>query len=283
MFRNMKTLFVVTCLALTTGCASLVSGFTGRVASDLADTILNSRDIATVRDGVPAYLLMIDSFLIGSPDDPELLLAASTLYGSFTVFVDEPRAKLLTDKAIGYALHAACIRRASLCAVRSVPFAEFKSRVDDLSPKAVPLMYALGTAWAGWISAHADDWNAVAELARVKYLMSRIVDLDETWDNGGPHLYMGALETILPAAMGGNPEVGRQHFERAIEIAGGTYLMTKVFYAEQYARMVFDRDLHDRLLQEVIAADPVQPGMTLSNMVAQERAGRLLAESEAYF
>ena len=59
--------------------------------------------------------------------------------------------------------------------------------------------------------------------------------------------------------------------------------MTRVVYAEQYARLVFDRELHDRLLQEVIDADPDVPGMTLTNLMAQERARELLADSNDYF
>ena len=33
--------------------------------------------------------------------------------------------------------------------------------------------------------------------------------------------------------------------------------MAKVIYAEQYAKLVFDKELHDRLLTEVVNADPV--------------------------
>jgi hypothetical protein len=83
--------------------------------------------------------------------------------------------------------------------------------------------------------------------------------------------------------MGGKPEKGRAHFERSLELSGGHYLMTKVIYAERYARLVFDKELHDRLLQEVIDADPVAAGMTLANTLAQRRAKELLAESDEYF
>ena len=96
-------------------------------------------------------------------------------------------------------------------------------------------------------------------------------------------MYMGGLETVLPAAMGGNPEKGKRHFEKAIQISGGKFLMTKVVYAQQYAKLAFDKELHDRLLNEVLAADPVVEGMTLTNTVAQRTAKELLAESDDYF
>jgi hypothetical protein len=109
-----------------------------------------------------------------------------------------------------------------------------------------------------------------------------VIELDENHENGGPHLYMGGMETLLPASMGGKPEEGRAHFEKAIEI-NEAYLMTKVIYAQQYARLMFDQELHDRLLNEVLSADPVVEGMTLTNRIAQERAKDLLASSKDYF
>lgn len=265
------------------GCANLMSSVTSGIAEDLAATILNSNDVETVKEGIPAYLLMIDSFLRSSPDNPNLLLAASSLNGAFSMFTSSERAELLTEKSLNYALKAACIENKSLCGFQNLDYKTYQGVVDGLKLKDVPIAYSVGVAWAGWMQAHSSDWNAIAQLAKVKYLMSRVVELNETHDNGGPHLYMGGLETILPASMGGQPDKGRQHFKRSIELSGGKFLMTKLVYAEQYARLVFDKELHDRLLNEVLAADPNVEGMTLTNTVAQQRARELLAESDDYF
>ena len=153
----------------------------------------------------------------------------------------------------------------------------------NLEAKHVGPAYALATAWAGWIQAHAHDWNAIADLARVKPIMARVVELDETHDHGGPHLYMGVFETLIPPASGGHPEIGRAHFERVIELTDGRHLMAKVFFAEQYARLLFDRELHDALLNEVLAADPAAPGLTLMNTIAKEQARALLDSADGYF
>jgi hypothetical protein len=83
--------------------------------------------------------------------------------------------------------------------------------------------------------------------------------------------------------MGGNPEKGKVHFEKAIALSEGQFLMAKVVYAENYARLVFNQELHDRLLNEVLAADPVVEGMTLTNMVARQQAAALLEDSQDYF
>ena len=45
--------------------------------------------------------------------------------------------------------------------------------------------------------------------------------------------------------------------------------------------LTFDQPLHDRLLNEVLAADPAVPGLTLSNTLAQQQAKLLL--NDDYF
>ncbi|HEX6930398.1 MAG TPA: TRAP transporter TatT component family protein, partial [Gammaproteobacteria bacterium] len=78
-------------------------------------------------------------------------------------------------------------------------------------------------------------------------------------------------------------EAAREHFERAIEISHGHNLGAKVALAENYARLVFDRELHDRVLREVVAADARVSGFTLMNVIAQQRAQELLASADDYF
>ena len=272
------------CLVLG-GCASLISKVTSGLASDLSDAILNSADPLVVRDGAPAYLIMLDAFTRQGDGSPDMLRASASLNSAYaTAFVSEPaRQKAFSEKAFGLALRAACLDVQWLCTVREMPFEELEQQAAAMPADEVPAAYALATAWAGWIQAHAEDWNAVADLGRVKPLMARVVALDEAYDNGGPRLYMGVFETLLPPALGGKPELGRAHFERALEITDGRHLLAKVFFAESYARLVFDRELHDRLLVEVLEADAVEEGLTLMNAIAKERAHALLESADDYF
>jgi hypothetical protein len=96
-------------------------------------------------------------------------------------------------------------------------------------------------------------------------------------------MYLGVLASLRPASLGGKPEQGRADFEKALALSGGKNQMVRVLYAQHYARLVFDQALHDKLLNEVIAADPHAPGLTLVNTIAQERARALLASGKDYF
>lgn len=263
----------------------VMSSATSRLADDLAATILNSNDPETVRAAVPAYLVFIESLLLDNPDSEAILKAASSLNSAFAgAFVqDESRTEILADKSLDYALRALCVHRRNFCDLQTMSFEQFQQVMSQAQRRSVDSLYSVGTAWTGWIQAHGSDWNAIAQLSRVRLVMETVIRLDETWEEGLAHLYMGALDTLLPASMGGRPEEGRAHFERAIELSGGRYLMAKVVFAEQYSRLVFDKELHDRLLREVLNADPVEPGMTLINTLAQVRARALLEESDEYF
>ncbi len=283
MIRTVSKGLMLAWLLWLSSCASLMNGVTSQLADNLAAAILNSGDVATVREAVPAYLLLIDSFIVNDPNQPELLMAAASLNGAYSVLVDESRTAILADKALDYASRGACLKVNRLCGLNRLPFASFEERIRATGSEDITYLYGYAVAWTGWIQANSGDWNAIGQLARVKLMMARVLELDETWDRGGAHLYLGGLETILPASMGGQPESGRLHFEKAIELSSGKFLMAKVVYAEQYAKLVFDKALHDRLLNEVIHADPEFDGMTLTNRIAQERALVLLADGEDYF
>jgi len=282
LFRLLPALLVFSALA---GCASFATSASSRLAGNLSAAILNQDDPETVQEGMPSYLLLIDSLVNGDPQDESLLLAGSRLYGAFaSAFVKDPeRAMRLTRKARDYSDRALCVHDARLCNLLERPFGDFAATVGTSRMNDVAVLYASGAAWAGWIRANSGDWNAIASLAKVQVVMARVVELDETYSHGEAHLYLGVIATLLPPALGGKPEVGRAHFERAIELSAGRDLMAKVEYASHYARVIYDRPLHDRLLKEVLDAEAVAPEMTLRNVLAKRHARELLASADDYF
>jgi hypothetical protein len=114
-------------------------------------------------------------------------------------------------------------------------------------------------------------------------LFQRYMDISGDEVNSAVYTYMGILLTLRPPALGGEPERAREYFEKAIDATGGKDLSVKVDFARGYAKLLYERELHDRLLNEVMAADPYQDGYTLSNVLAKEQAAALLAEADDYF
>ncbi|MDH3761746.1 MAG: TRAP transporter TatT component family protein [Gammaproteobacteria bacterium] len=280
-----RQLWILITLSLLTGCASLISSATSRMADNISLAILNQDDPATVRDGAPAYLLMLDGLIEGDPENTDLLLAGARLYGSYTsAFIeDESRAQRLSGKSLFYARAAVCIESRAVCDSSSDKLDAFKQALAGVSQKKIASLYGFGVAWASWIQINSSDWNAVAELTKVEALFERCVELDETYDGGSAHVYLGVIKSLLPAAVGGKPEAARRHFERALEISAEENLMIKVLMAKHYARNVFDQELHDELLTSVRAARADYSGYKLINSLAKLEADKLLAESEDFF
>jgi len=272
-------------MVLTTGCAALMDSATSKMADNLTLAILNQGDLETVRSGAPAYLLMIDGLIEGSPRNGDLLLAGSKLYSSYTsAFIDDPeRARRLSQISFDYATRAVCAELSEVCAAMDARPEAFGEAIAGTGLDDLPLLYGLATAWSGWIQARSDDWNAIIDLPRLKLVFERCLALEERYEDGGAHVYLGVFATLLPPALGGEPEVALAHFERAIEISSGDNLMFRVLMAEHYARTVFDRGLHDQLLQMVLEQSAEAPRLTLVNTLAKQRAEVLLAESAEFF
>ncbi len=272
------------CLLLS-GCASLMSSAASGLAENLSVAMLNQNDPEIVRAGAPAYLLLLDSFLEGSPDDPALLVAAASMYASYgAVFADDPeRARRLTERARGYGFRAICLSFEPACDWRRMSFDDFEATLADLSNKQSDAAYAYGLSSLAYIQAHRDDYNAIARISHAEALLTRYLDISDGDSDASVYVYLGILATILPPMLGGEPEKGRAAFERAIELSNGKDLSAKVEYARGYARLMYERDLHDELLNEVLGADPNIPGYILTNVMAQQDATALLDSADDYF
>ncbi len=281
-FRRLVVIGVVMSVA---GCASIVSSAAGKFADNLSAAVLNQSDPEIVRDGAPAYLLLLDSLLEGSPEDPALLSAAASLYATYgTVFADDPqRAAILTERARSYSTKAMCNSFKASCEWDGMLFEDYEQTLPDLTSKHADVVFSHGLSSLAYIRAHSADYSAIALLPYSEALFERYLQINDGSDDGTVYTYLGILNTLIPPALGGNPEKGREHFLRAIDESGGTDLSAKVEYASGYGRLLYERELHDRLLNEVLDADTVMPGATLLNVLAKQQAERLLESADDYF
>ena len=285
----MKKVVIALVLAMSvSGCASIVGNATDTFARNLGNAVLDSEDPATVRDALPAYLLLLDGLIAGQkPGDKSnagVLLAAAQLNGAYAgnfTEGDSIRAQRLSKKSLDYARAAICLSDEQLCLALDKDIDAFISVVNKDTNTA--LLYALASSWAGFLQSNSEDWGAIADLPKVEALLMRVVALDANHERGLPYVYLGVINSLRPEALGGKPEVGRAYFEKAIAISQGRNLYAKTALAQYYARLVFDQELHDRILNEVIGANPKASGYTLINTLAQDQAKQLLASSKDYF
>jgi len=144
----------------------------------------------------------------------------------------------------------------------------------------------------------ADNWGGIFRLdpfagltgvGKVKALYERCLEVDETYWGGSCHNALGAILVTTPGFLGGNPEEGRKHLERAIEI-DFDYLINHVVYAEFWGftydffgrkNGVRDRELIERELHFVLEA-PIGERWPFWNREAKKEAERLLEELKRF-
>jgi hypothetical protein len=280
-----QALLIGVCAFSLSGCAIVMSSAASGLTDSISDSVLNQDDPETAKAALPTFMVLIDGMIRDNPDDPEMLASGATLYASYgAIFAgDEERASRLTRRARQYAFDAMCESYEPACDWHNATYDEFVATLDGLGPKHAEYLYTYGFASLAFLRAHASDWNSLAELPQMEALFQRYMDISGDEVNSAVYTYMGILLTLRPPALGGEPERAREYFEKAIEATGGKDLGVKVEFARGYAKLLYERELHDRLLNEVMAADPYQDGFTLGNVLAKEQAAALLAEADDYF
>lgn len=281
-----KSVLLIVNLNFIIACAPIVSNITDNLARNLSDAVLNQEDPKIVRDGAPAYLLLLDSLVAGNPENPVILSSASDLYTSYSaIFVnDANRSKILSERALKYSKKALCISYEDSCNWDDYSFDDFNLSLDDFDMKYSDLLLTYSTSYLVYIRSHSNDWNAIARLPYIESALEYYVEKNpETENIDSVYTYLGILSTLLPPALGGDYEKGKRYFENAIEFSGDQNLSAKVEYALSYARPLYDRELHDKLLLEVISSDPVKKNYTLLNVIAKEQASSMLEDADEYF
>jgi hypothetical protein len=253
---------------------------------DVALSASRQSDVVLVRQGIPAYLMLVDGMIQTHPENRDLLLAGAQAYAAYASVLEEDeqdRASYLTERAKQYALKALELTP-PFEGVLGQPLEVFQERLRRAEKKDVPTLFWVGNIWAAWIGAGTEGPAAMADLPWVEALMERALQLDPGFYYGGSHLFKAILLSARPEPFGGNLKRAEEHFEKARAYGQGKFLMTDVYYAEYFARQTLNRELFVSTLKKVLETSPhVEPDLTLTNTLAQRKAKKLLARVDEFF
>jgi len=289
-FQNRTRIFLfLWLLLLLSACLpnkKLTVGATATLLEEVARASSKQSDLRILREGTPAYLMLIDGMIQAWPDNEQLLIAGAQSYSSFaSLFVedqDKEYAKLLYERGKRYALRS--LERRGLKDPLQRPFDEFREGLKRLGKKDVPYLFWAGTCWVNWIRLNLDSMEAMSELPRVEWMMRRVLELDEGFYYGGPHLFMGIWLASRPKIAGGDLKKAQGHFLKALDLGQRKFLMAYVYYANYYARNIMDKDLFISTLQKVLETPAdTSPDLVLLNTVAKNQAKELLSHVGEYF
>src|SRR3972149_1429578 len=244
-------------------------------------------DLDFAREGMAGNLKLLEALVDGDPDNEHLLLLASQGYGSYALAFAEDdsveRARVFYLRGRDYGLrilmHNQCLNDALGKDLKS-----FEDALAGLSREDVPGVFWTAFSWGGYINISRSDLEAMADLSKVLAMMQFVARMDPGYYYGGAHLFLGAINGSIPPMLGGKPDLAKEHFEKALGLNGGAFLMTYIYYAKTYAVQMQDQELFESLLKKVADA-PIDdlPEARLPNAVAKKKAVRLRLHTAEFF
>ena len=273
------------------------------IASSLAEgsgsAFAQEADIEFAGQAIPFSLKMVESLLAASPENPDLLLAASSGFtqyangwveqpGNFLEYDDYFAAQKQYERAVGFYLRAYEYGLSGLEAKRSGFREAFEADPEQavmrLKMADVDLAYWTAAALGSAISLSRTDPELLAQLPAVEALADRALTLNPEWGLGSIH----ELLITLKAAGTGDPEALRRdvmgHYEEARRISAGASASVHVSLAEAIMVQEQNRAEFERLLQLALEVDPnTYPDNQLAILISQRRANWLLEQIDDLF
>jgi tetratricopeptide (TPR) repeat protein len=137
-----------------------------------------------------------------------------------------------------------------------------------------------GYAWGSYINAAKDDMEAIADLEYAKAFVTRSIELDPDYYNAAGYTFMGVA---IASEMASDMEESKAYFEKALAATERRALQAQVNMARHYAVKEGDRELFDKLLEEVMDAHDPLPEARLANRMARQRAELYIANADQLF
>jgi tetratricopeptide (TPR) repeat protein len=256
------------------------------ISSQIA-SMQEERDADLAEKAIPASLKMLEGL---AKEDPENIWVLQKLAEGFCGYAfsfledSEPgRASGLYLRGKDYAFRALEIQGNGKT-WKGLSLEEWSKRLKEVTPAQQPGLFWAGQCWGSWLSLNLDSVEAFSSLPRIDGLMNRAVELDPSFHYAGPHLFLGVFYGGRSRMLGGDPDKARNHFEQALKITGGKYLLISFLYAKTYAVQNQDRDLFIAQLKKVLEASyDVFPEQRLANQIAKRKAAALFGEIDELF
>jgi hypothetical protein len=284
-----RTLAILCCsVLLFTGCVRTIAISTvGGMVDDGFEAFTEEQDLAFAEQALPGNLKLLEVMLKSDTTNVRLLRLASQGYSSYALAFledrDPERARMFYLRGRDYALDILrqdeALARALDGTVEDLRQALATRGIDD-----VPGVFWAAFGWGSYIQLSLTSPDAIGDLPRAEVMMDFVARTDSLFYYGGAHVFLGTLYGSRPKILGGDAAKAREHFESALRLNGGKFLLTYVYYARSYAVQTQNEALFDELLGTVDRASlEVLPKFRLANAVAKQKARRLMEQKKDLF
>jgi tetratricopeptide (TPR) repeat protein len=275
-------------LLLFPGCVQTIAVNTvGGLVDEGFSAFTEESDLAFAEQALPANLKLLEIMLKNRPENVRLLHLASLGYNSYALgFLEdkEPdRAREFYLRGRDFGLRM--LRQDDeMAKALDGSLDDLKAALAGRGPDDVPGAFWTGFGWGSYIYLSLQNTDAIADLPRAEALMQYVAANDSTYYYAGADVFLGTLYGSRPKILGGDPDLSRRHFERALRINGGKFLMTYVYYARSYAVQTQNEALFEELLNRVDAAPvDILPEFRLANAIAKAKSKLLRAKKSDLF
>ena len=274
----------------------------GYVAETGMPAYLREPDLELAEPALAASVKFTEALLETAPDDTRLLLqVVQGLAGYTYAFVEvrleaargrDPeqvrlhtqRAQRLYQRGLQYGLRLLSQYHPPLRQATALPLETLTMHLRRLDRDAVPALLWTSFCWGGFLNLERTALETVTALPLLQAMLTRLLELDEGYFYGLPHLLQAVHYASFAAALGGDPAQAQRHFMRAYALSQGRLLLVPLLEAQYYAVQVQDRALFTERLQYILEApETLFPEQALLNAVARRRAVLLLRRIDELF
>jgi predicted anti-sigma-YlaC factor YlaD len=255
-------------------------------------------DPELIRAAVPFSLKLVESLLQENPRHEGLLLAAARGFTQYSYAfgqedadeaedADRVRATALRVRAAKLYIRARNYGLRGL-EVKHGDFIEHlkanpQEAVKELKKSDVEMMYWTTLSWAAALGA-SHDFRMLPEIPRFEALADRVLELDDTYDEGAIHGFLITYEMSRLRPKPDRFELAKKHFERNLELAKGHQASPYVAYAENVLVAQKDKAGFQQMLEQALKIDVnAWPEHRQLNLVMQRRARWLLGRTDKLF
>ena len=293
-----KTLILVVAMAALTGACSVkkfAANQVGNAISGESSVYLSDNDPELVKEAIPFGLKTYESLLQVTPKHRGLLLSAASGFISYAYMLQEEayeidyddfraaqklraRASNLYLRGRDYAFRGLSIKNPNfLDRLNANP----EGALSSVEGKDISYLYWAAAGWAAALSADKEDTDLIASLPMAGQMMERVIELDETFNDGAAWQFMVSYEGARP---NGEFSKAREYYEKARSLSGNSNAGLYVALAE--AVSIPEQNLAEfrRLIAAAKAVDvDAKPDIRLINILAQRRAEMLEDRVEDLF
>ncbi len=268
---------------------------TGSFMEDVVKAFFEEEDIDFAKQAIPANLKLLDGLIRGSNyENDDLLLKGCKLYGMYAMgYLEDAdtdrklekenlkKASYFYKKAKDYGMKI-LTKNNDFKNVLDKDFSEFEKMMVAFNKKDIEALFWTTFSWGSYINLNKNSVEAVSELPKVKTMIARVLELDDEYFYGLPHLFM-IVYYSMPRMFGGDMEKAKGEYEKIKEISDGKFILADFFMAKYYAVQTQDKKLFDELLSNIEKTpDDIIPEK-LFTRIAKKKAEILKIKSKDLF